>query len=111
MDLGLSGKKALVTAATRGIGLAIARALADEGVDVALCARAAGGLESARKDLEARGVKVFAKAVDVADGAALEGLRGRGRRRRSAASTSSSRTRAAAPAWARTPGRRTSTST
>jgi NAD(P)-dependent dehydrogenase (short-subunit alcohol dehydrogenase family) len=72
MDLGLSGKKALVTAATRGIGLAIARALADEGADVALCARAAGGLESARKDLEARGVKVFAKAVDVADGAALK---------------------------------------
>jgi NAD(P)-dependent dehydrogenase (short-subunit alcohol dehydrogenase family) len=72
MDLGLSGKKALVTAATRGIGLAIARALADEGADVAICARAAGGLESARKDLEARGVKVFAKAVDVADGAALK---------------------------------------
>jgi NAD(P)-dependent dehydrogenase (short-subunit alcohol dehydrogenase family) len=71
MDLGLSGKKGLVTAATRGIGLAIARQLADEGVDVAICARAAGGLESARKELEARGVKVFTKAVDVADGAAL----------------------------------------
>jgi NAD(P)-dependent dehydrogenase (short-subunit alcohol dehydrogenase family) len=72
MDLGLSGKKALVTGATRGIGLSIARALADEGADVAICARAAGGIESARKDLEARGVKVFAKAVDVADGAALK---------------------------------------
>jgi NAD(P)-dependent dehydrogenase (short-subunit alcohol dehydrogenase family) len=71
MDLGLSGKKALVTAASRGIGLAIARALADEGADVALCARAAGGLESARKDLEARGVRVFTKAVDVSDGAGL----------------------------------------
>jgi NAD(P)-dependent dehydrogenase (short-subunit alcohol dehydrogenase family) len=76
MDLGLSGKKALVTAATRGIGLSIARALADEGVDVALCARAEGGLESARKDLEARGVRVFAKAVDVADGAALKAFIG-----------------------------------
>jgi NAD(P)-dependent dehydrogenase (short-subunit alcohol dehydrogenase family) len=72
MDLGLSGRKAVVTAATRGIGLAIARALADEGADVAICARAAGGLESARKDLESRGAKVFAKAVDVADGAALK---------------------------------------
>ncbi len=71
MDLGLSGKKALVTAASRGIGLSIARALADEGADVAFCARAAGGLESAKKDLEARGVRVFTKAVDVADGAAL----------------------------------------
>jgi NAD(P)-dependent dehydrogenase (short-subunit alcohol dehydrogenase family) len=71
MDLGLSGKKVLVTAATRGIGLAIARAFADEGADVALCARGAGGLESARKELEARGARVFAEAVDVADGAAL----------------------------------------
>ena len=74
MDLGLSGRKALVTAATRGIGLAIAKQLADEGVDVALCARAASGLESARKELEARGVRVFTKAVDVADGAALKGF-------------------------------------
>jgi NAD(P)-dependent dehydrogenase (short-subunit alcohol dehydrogenase family) len=74
MDLGLSGKKALVTAATRGIGLSIARALADEGVDIALCARAEGGLESARKELEARGVKVFTRAVDVADGEALKGF-------------------------------------
>jgi len=72
MDLGLSGKKALVTAATRGIGLAIARALADAGADVALCARAAGGLESAKKELEARGVRVFTKALDVGDKAALE---------------------------------------
>jgi 3-oxoacyl-[acyl-carrier protein] reductase len=71
MDLGLSGKKALVTAATRGIGLSIARALADAGADLAICARAAGGVESAKKDLEARGVQVFAKAVDVSDGAAL----------------------------------------
>lgn len=71
MDLGLSGRKALVTAASRGIGLAIARELADQGADVAICARAAGGLESARKDLEARGAKVFAQSVDVADAAAL----------------------------------------
>jgi NAD(P)-dependent dehydrogenase (short-subunit alcohol dehydrogenase family) len=71
MDLGLSGKKALVTGASRGIGLAIARAFAEQGADVAICARAPGALESARKDLEARGAKVFAKSVDVADGAAL----------------------------------------
>jgi NAD(P)-dependent dehydrogenase (short-subunit alcohol dehydrogenase family) len=71
MDLGLSGKKACVTAASRGIGLAIAQQLAEEGADVALCARGAGGLESAKKELEARGVRVFTQAVDVADGAAL----------------------------------------
>jgi len=71
MDLGLRGRKAVVTAGTRGIGLAIARQLADEGADVALCARGAAGLESARKDLEARGVRVVTKALDVGDGDAV----------------------------------------
>ena len=68
MDLGLRGKKALITAGSRGIGLCIAQALADEGVDVAICARSEGGLESARKDLEGRGVKCFTQSVDVGDG-------------------------------------------
>jgi NAD(P)-dependent dehydrogenase (short-subunit alcohol dehydrogenase family) len=71
MDLALRGRKAIVTAASRGIGLAIARTLADEGVDLALCARGAAGLESAKKDLEARGVRVFTKALDVGDGDAV----------------------------------------
>ena len=74
MELNLSGKKAVVTAASRGIGLSIAQALADEGVDLAICARSEGGLESARKDLEARGVQVFAQSVDVGDGDALRGF-------------------------------------
>jgi len=74
MDLGLDGKKALVTAATRGIGLAIAQELADAGVDVAICARSAGGLESAKKDLEARGVKVYTAVADVGDGDAIRGF-------------------------------------
>jgi NAD(P)-dependent dehydrogenase (short-subunit alcohol dehydrogenase family) len=72
MDLGLAGKRALITASSRGIGLAIARQLADEGCDVAICARSEGGLESAKKDLEQRGVRVFAKPLDVSDGAALK---------------------------------------
>lgn len=72
MDLGLSGRKALVSAASRGIGLAIAQTLADNGADVAICARGEGALESARKDLEARGAKVFTRAVDVADAEAYE---------------------------------------
>ena len=71
MDLGLEGRKALVTAASRGIGLAIARELAAEGASVAICARGEGGLETARKDLEARGVQVVARTVDVSDGEGL----------------------------------------
>ena len=74
MDLGLNGRKALVTAATRGIGLAIAQTFADQGCDVAICARGAEGLETAQKDLEARGAKVFTQVVDVADGDALKGF-------------------------------------
>ncbi len=66
MDLGLDGKKVLITAASRGIGLATAQAFADAGCDVALCARGDAGLESARKDLEARGARVFTRAFDVA---------------------------------------------
>ena len=74
MDLGLAGSKVLVTAASRGIGLSIAQHFADEGCGVAICARSEGSLESARKDLEARGVKVFARTVDVADKEALKGF-------------------------------------
>ena len=39
MDLGLQGKKAIVTGGTKGIGLAIAETLAGEGCDIAVCAR------------------------------------------------------------------------
>ena len=42
MDLKLKGKKAIVTGASRGIGRAIAETLADEGADVAICARGPG---------------------------------------------------------------------
>ena len=76
MDLGLKGRKALITAATRGIGRAIAETLADQGCDVAICARGEGGLESTRKELESRSVKVFTKAVDVSDGDALKAFIG-----------------------------------
>ncbi len=68
MDLGLTGHRALVTAASRGIGRAIAEALAAEGASVALCARGEGGLEEARKQLEGHGVEVFTAALDVGDG-------------------------------------------
>ncbi len=49
MDLGLQGKKAVVTGASAGIGKAVTRALAQEGVDVAICARRKEPLEAAAR--------------------------------------------------------------
>ena len=67
MDLGLSGKKALITGATRGIGRAIANLLADEGADLAICSRNQEEVDSAIADLSAKGVKVTGAVVDVDD--------------------------------------------
>ena len=72
MDLGLEGRKAIVTAGSRGIGLSIAELLADQGCDIAICARGEEALQAARKNLEARGAKVHTASLDVSDGDALE---------------------------------------
>ncbi|MEE3326146.1 MAG: SDR family oxidoreductase [Myxococcota bacterium] len=74
MDLGLKGMKALVTGATRGLGRAIAETLAEEGVDLAICARTADALPEAEQSLSSRGINVFSRAVDVGDGEALQGF-------------------------------------
>jgi 3-oxoacyl-[acyl-carrier protein] reductase len=66
MDLGLNGKAALITGATKGIGRAVAETLLDEGASVAICARTAEDVEQAVKDLSSRGT-VVGSAVDVAD--------------------------------------------
>ena len=73
MDLGLSGKKALITGSTRGIGRAIANLLADEGVDLAICSRNQEEVDSTVGELSAKGVKVTGAVVDVADKAAYQG--------------------------------------
>lgn len=68
MDLGLSGKKAIVTGATKGIGRAIAETLIAEGAHVAICARKADEVEAAAA---AMGENARGSAVDVGDPAAL----------------------------------------
>src|SRR5712692_3323945 len=73
MDLGLKGKKAIVTGGTRGIGRAVASLLAAEGCDVAICARHQGPLDETVAALAKAGVKATGGAVDVADLPALRG--------------------------------------
>ena len=68
MDLGLRGKKALVTGASKGIGQACAEVLAEEGCDIVLVSRTAADLETARSEIAAKhnvGVSVF--ALDLSD--------------------------------------------
>lgn len=73
MNLGLAGKKALVTGATRGIGRAVAELFASEGVDVAICARNSNAVNETVSALQAKGVKAWGQSLDVADLAALKG--------------------------------------
>ena len=72
MDLGLRGKGAVVTGASRGIGRAIALDLAREGANVAICARGGDALRAAERELGAMGVKVRAEVCDVGTPAALD---------------------------------------
>ena len=71
MDLQLSGRRALVTGGTRGIGRAIVEALADEGVAVGFCARDAAEIAATERALAAAPGAVTGSVVDVADGPAL----------------------------------------
>jgi 3-oxoacyl-[acyl-carrier protein] reductase len=74
MDLQLKGKTAVVTGASRGIGRAIAELFAEEGANVAICARNADQVAEAVAALEKRGVKAYGEALDIADGPALRGF-------------------------------------
>ncbi|HTW52773.1 MAG TPA: SDR family oxidoreductase [Stellaceae bacterium] len=75
MELGLRGKKALITGASKGIGRACAEMLAGEGCDVALVSRTAADLDTARREIAAKhnvGVRVF--ALDLSNGKNVDRL-------------------------------------
>jgi len=72
MDLQLKGKVAMVTGASRGLGRAMAQALATEGVRLSLCARGVDKLEQTAAQLRANGADVLAQAADVCDSSSME---------------------------------------
>lgn len=72
MDLGLKGKRALITGGSKGIGRRCADILADEGAHVAICARNQAEVDATVAGLQGKGVTAFGMAVDVGDKAALE---------------------------------------
>ena len=63
----LEGRVALVTGGSRGIGRAIALRLAQEGADVAVCARTEGTAQKTAEEIAALGVRSLGRAVDVSD--------------------------------------------
>lgn len=72
MDLGLKGKKAILAGATAGMGKSTAMVLAQEGCDVAICARGEEALNATLKDLKAHNIKVIGQSVDMTDGVAFK---------------------------------------
>ena len=98
MELDLAGRAVLVTGASRGIGLAVARALVAEGARVAICSRDEAAIRAVAAEL-GDGATGFAAdvrddaavAAFVAHAAATVGRRGRGRQQRRALSTRAAR--------------------
>ena len=72
MNIDLSGKRVIITGASRGIGQAIARAFAAEGARVAICARNEAEVEKAGAKLAQTAQAVIARAVDVTDTAGVK---------------------------------------
>jgi 3-oxoacyl-[acyl-carrier protein] reductase len=76
VDLGLRGRVAVVTGASRGLGREIALQLAAEGADLVLCARRQDALDAVAKEAEASGVASLVVAADVTHQATAEQVRG-----------------------------------
>jgi 3-oxoacyl-[acyl-carrier protein] reductase len=72
VELGLKGKVAIVTGASRGIGRSIALGLAAEGCRLGICARGADRLEQTAGEVRAAGAEVLALPIDATDPGALE---------------------------------------
>ena len=65
MELNLNGKRVLIAGASRGIGLASAKAFAAEGCKVAICARGKEGVDAALAEIAASGAETYGEAVDI----------------------------------------------
>jgi NAD(P)-dependent dehydrogenase (short-subunit alcohol dehydrogenase family) len=74
MDLELKGKRAVVTGGSRGIGLAVAGALAAEGVDVAVVARDQDALDAAAGELARHGTRIVPVVADTTDDASVRAM-------------------------------------
>jgi 3-oxoacyl-[acyl-carrier protein] reductase len=74
MDLGITGKKAIVCAASKGLGKGCAKALAREGVHVTICARGAAMLDATARELGAMGANVTRVVCDVTTEAGRKAL-------------------------------------
>jgi 3-oxoacyl-[acyl-carrier protein] reductase len=75
MNLGLKGRVAIVAAASKGLGRAVANEFANEGCHVAICARTASEVERAAQEIEkACGRSVFWRALDVTKEDAVRGF-------------------------------------
>src|SRR5688500_16525926 len=72
MDLGIRGRKAIVTGGSKGLGRAIALEFAAAGCDLSICARNADELSAAADELKQHGTNVFALPADVTDPAQVK---------------------------------------
>ena len=112
MDMGIKGRKAIVCAASKGLGRGCAMALAQEGVDLVINARTKAELEATAEEIRKKtGVKVTAVAVDVTTDAGRQRCSRPARSPTSSSTTPAARRRAISATGRATTGSRRSTPT